>query len=140
MKRNILNTLAVFVLLLSLAGCATAGRQRAYLREVGSLGVDAAVYTRLKKSRDLSLGNIEHLVHKGVPDETIRFFLGRTDTVYSLKTGEIDLLRKADVSDGLIDYLLATSNQYECNYGYGYGHHSFGHGFHHYGHRSHRYY
>jgi len=139
MKWKTLTSIAVFALLLSPSGCAARQRRRALLQEIESGGVDAAVYARVKKTRKLDLGDIEHLVEKGVPDKTILFFLQRTDTVYSLKAHDIDRLRKSNVSDGLIDSLLATSSRFECSYGYGTGYPYYGHRSHHYGHRSHHF-
>ena len=137
MKWNVLTSIAVFALLLSLTGCAARQKRRAHLQEIESSDVDAAVYGRVKKARKLELGDIEHLVGKGVPDKTILFFLQRTHTTYSLNTRDIDRLRKANVSDDLIDFLLATSSQYEGLYGYGYGYPYYGHRSHYLGHGHH---
>jgi len=110
--------------------------------------VDTAVNAEIEKNQWLDLDDIEHLVEKDISDKTILSYLQQTRAFYSLKTQDIDRLRKSNVSDNLIDYLVSTPIRYgfQLRYSYPYFHgpQPYGHGFHHYGyafHRpSHRYY
>lgn len=141
-RRSILNSLSVFVLLVSATGCATRGKLRAGQQEIDSRNVDPAVHVKIEKNEQLDLGDIEHLVEKDVSDKTILSYLQQTRAIYSLKTQDIDRLRNANVSERLIDYLISTPTRYgfELRYSYPYFHGPlpYGHGFHPYGYGYHR--
>ena len=130
-------------MLLGVSGCASSAKRHAYLEGISSRGVDAAVAAKMKENKALDVRDIEHLVERSVPDETILAYLREKNTVYVLKVRDIDRLRKANASDRLIDFLLDTPNRYGAQRDYryrsayyysslyhGYGFYPFGYRFH----------
>lgn len=128
--RSLLFILAATLGLLS-SGCATAARRNTAL-VAAQYGTDVFVLDKLERGARLSFADLEELGRRGVPENAILAHLNRRDDAYRLTTTQVVRLREAGVSDGVIDYLLASRERrtYPA-YGYTYGYHdAFGH---HYG-------
>ena len=118
------------------SGCATAARRNTAL-VAAQYGTDVFVLDKLERGARLSFVDLEELGRRGVPENVILAHLNRRDDAYRLTTAQVVRLREAGVSDGVIDYLLASRERriYPA-YVYGYGRHdAFGHhyGFGHWG-------
>ncbi len=101
--------LAAIVGLLS-GGCATAARRNT-ATAAAQYGTDVGVLDKLERGARLSLADLGELGRRGVPDDVILAHLKRRDDVYRLTTGEVVQLREAGVTNGVIDYLLASPEQ-----------------------------
>jgi hypothetical protein len=113
MKLRLVDTLTLGLILFGLLGCATTGKRPALVEELQTPDVEPAVLTKVEKRQPLALADIEHLVARGVPDNSILTYLRQRRTVYRLKLADIDRLREAKVSDKLIEYLLGTPAEYQ---------------------------
>ena len=132
--RDCLLVLAAAIGVMS-SGCTTAARRNTAL-VAAQYGTDVFVLDKLQRGARLNLADLEELGRRGVPENVILAHLNRRDDAYRLTTTEVVRLREAGVSDGVIDYLLASRERrtYPAYiYGYGYHdafghHHGFGHG------------
>lgn len=142
-RKSILWLVLLFLLSLGLTGCMASKKRREVLHEIGSRDVKPAIYAKVEKKQHLDLDDIAQLVDGGVPDKIIILYLQQTYAVYSLKTQDIDRLRKANISESLIDYLLATPTEqyvehsYRYSYYRPYGPYYYGHGYRYHGHGHH---
>lgn len=110
-------------------GCATAARRNTAL-VAAQYGADVSVLDKLERGARLSFADLEELGRRGVPENAILAHLNRRDDAYRLTTTQVVRLREAGVSDGVIDYLLASRERrsYYPAYVYSYGYHdAFGH-------------
>lgn len=95
---------------LLIAGCATlTTHQRAVLQ---AHNVEPVVYNKMMRGEPLSLTDIVDLSHKAVPPGIIINYVDDTETVYRLKATDVVRLRKAGVSDDVINYMLSTARTY----------------------------
>ncbi len=111
-----LSRLIVLILPLFLAACGLSPQQKADYARVQSSGVSSAVYDKMVHGDDLSLYDIKALSRAGVGDGVILRYLRNQGTVYVLSSDDVTGLRKAGVSQSIVDFMLATPR----NYGYGY--------------------
>lgn len=114
--RTVLDTmknLRSFLLLLMcavLAGCANlTTHQRAVLQ---AHNVAPPVYNKMMLGEPLSLPDIIELAHRAVPPGLVIDYLDTTETVYRLQAADVARLRKAGVSDEVINYMLSTAREY----------------------------
>jgi len=123
------------------SGCVTAARRNTALA-AAQYGTETVVLDKLERGAPLTFADLEELGRRGVPDNVILAHLNRRDDAYRLTTTQVDRLREAGISDGVINYLLASRERrtYYPAYVYSYGYHdAFGHhwdgysGFGHYG-------
>ena len=98
--------------LLWLTGCVTTWKGPALGPEFRAHGVAPAIQAKVENLRPLDLGDIEHSVKQGVPDQTILDYLKQTGAVYSLKVEDIDRLRANHVSEHAVNFLLSTPSLY----------------------------
>ena len=91
---------------LAMAGCSTLtpGDRRMLL----SHEVSQALYRKMQHHEPLTLAEIVELTHRGVPGPFIVHYLRPTYFVYQLTPGDVSMLRKEGVEDGVIRYLAAT--------------------------------
>lgn len=92
------------------SGCATAARRNTALA-AAQYGTDVGVLDKLERGTRLGLVDLKELGRRGVPEDVILAHLKRRADVYRVTTGEVLQLREAGVTDGVIDYLLASRDQ-----------------------------
>jgi hypothetical protein len=91
-----------------LAGCATDAAYEARLADLDAHGVTGLVREKVADEAALSGREIATLSRQGVSDTTIVGHVRASGATYTLTTAGVTQLRKAGVSDAVIDYLLAT--------------------------------
>ena len=107
--KNLRSSLLLLAALL-LAGCAElTTHQRAVLQEHN---VAPSVYNKMMTGDPLSLPDIIELAHRDVPPGIVIDYLDRTEAVYRLQAADVARLRKAGVSDEVINYMLSTARTY----------------------------
>jgi hypothetical protein len=97
---------------LFLAACGLSDQQKADYASVQRSGVSSAVYDKMVHGDPLSLYDIKSLSRARVSDGVILRYLRDRQTVYSLSTSDVESLRKAGVSQSIIDYMLQTPRFY----------------------------
>ncbi len=117
--------IAVLLLPLLLAGCGLTEQQKADYARVQRSGVNAAVYDKMIHGDDLSLYDIEALSRANVNEGITLRYLRQQRTIYYLSALDVGALRKAGVSQSLVDYMLQTPRAYTNYYppigeGFGY--------------------
>ena len=116
--------LAVVLLPLLLAACGLTDQQKADYAQVQRSGVNSAVYDKMVHGDDLSLFDIKALTRADVSDAVILRYLRNQHTVYYLSAEDVGGLRKAGVSQSIVDYMLQTPREYTNYYpaiGLGFG-------------------
>jgi len=119
--------LAVLFLPLLLTACGLSAQQKADYARVQSSGVSSAIYDKMVHADDLSLYDIKALARAGVSDGIILRYLRDRETVYYLNSDDVASLRKAGVSQSIVDYMLQTPHMYGPDFypaigiGVGYG-------------------
>ncbi len=112
--------LVVFLAPLLLTACGLSPQQKADYASVQQSGVSSAVYDKMTHGDDLSLYDIKALTRARVSDGVILRYLRDRGTVYNLNSDDVASLRKAGVSQSIVDYILQTSRIYGGGY-YPYG-------------------
>ena len=82
--------------------------QKAAREEVEKSGVSPALVQKMLQGQTLSLSEIKELATKNVSETNTVKYLRSTAGIYTLTTKDIDDLRAASVSNGVVDYLLTT--------------------------------
>jgi hypothetical protein len=103
-----LSRLLVLFVPLLLASCDLSPQQKADYARVQTSGVTPAIYDKMVHGDDLSLYDIKSLSRAGVNDGIILRYLRDRGTVYYLNSEDVTSLRKAGVSQSIVDYMLAT--------------------------------
>jgi hypothetical protein len=117
-----LTRLFVVLVPLLLTACGLSEQQKADYASVQRSGVNSAVYDKMVHGDELSLYDIKSLARSGVNDGVILRYLRDHGTVYVLNTSDVVGLRKAGVSESIVDYMLQTPTLYEPDYyPYNYG-------------------
>ncbi|HEV3273044.1 MAG TPA: hypothetical protein VGZ93_12765 [Candidatus Methylacidiphilales bacterium] len=116
----------VVLVALFLTACGLSDQQKADYAKVQSSGVSSAVYDKMVHGDDLSLYDIKALSRAHVSDAIILRYMRDQHTIYYLDSDDVTSLRKAGVSQSIIDYMLQTPQGYGPGpspypYGYGYG-------------------
>ena len=106
MKLSRLLLLAVVPLLLT--ACGLSDSQRADYASVQRSGVSSAIYDKMIHGDALSLYDIKSLSRAGVSDAVILRYLRDRGTIYTLNSDDVSGLRKAGVSQSIVDYMLQT--------------------------------
>jgi hypothetical protein len=123
---KLLRLLVLWVPLL-LTACGLTEQQKADYARVQASGVSPAIYDKMVHGDDLSLYDIKSLSRAGVSDGITLRYLRDRGTVYELNSEDVASLRKAGVSQSLVDYMLQTPRMYGPDYypaigiGIGYG-------------------
>ena len=104
--------LLVLLLPLLLTACGLSDQQKADYARVQSSGVSSAVYDKMVHGDDLSLYDIKALTRAHVSDGVILRYLRDHETVYFLNSDDVAGLRKAGVSQSIVDYMLQTPHMY----------------------------
>jgi len=102
----------VLLLPLFLSACGLTDQQKADYAGVQRSGVNSAVYDKMMHGDQLSLFDIKALSRAGVSDGVILRYLRDHDSVYYLNSGDVTSLRKAGVSQSVVDYMLQTPQNY----------------------------
>ena len=97
---------------LLLAACGLSPEQKADYARVQASGVSSAIYDKMVHGDALSLYDIKALSRAHVSDGIILRYLRDQGTVYFLNSDDVASLRKAGVSQSIIDYMLQTSRGY----------------------------
>src|ERR1700735_3122518 len=97
---------------LLLTACGLSAEQQADYSAVQRSGVSSAVYDKMMHGDGLSLYDIKALTRAHVSDAVILRYLRDHGTVYYLNSGDVDGLRKAGVSQSIVDYMLQTPQMY----------------------------
>ena len=100
--------------------CGLSSQQKADYARVQASGVSSAVYDKMVHGDALSLYDIKELARAHVSDGVILRYLRDQGTVYYLNSDDVAGLRKAGVSQSIVDYMLQTPRMYGY-YGYPYG-------------------
>jgi hypothetical protein len=120
-----LSHLVILLVPVLLTGCGLSNQQKADYASVERSGVNSAVYDKMAHGDDLSLYDIKALSRSGVSDAVTLRYLRDHGTTYYLSSDDVTGLRKAGVSQSVVDYMLETprnNNPYLYpNYGIGYG-------------------
>jgi hypothetical protein len=111
----------VLLVPLFFTACGLSPQQKADYARVQTSGVSPAVYDKMVHDDALSLYDIKALARAHVSDGVILRYLRDHGTVYYLNTGDVEGLRKAGVSQSIIDYMLQTSRAYGPDFYPGYG-------------------
>jgi hypothetical protein len=104
--------LLVFLLPLALAACGPTAQQQADDLAVQRSGVSSATYDKMVHDDALSLSDIEDLSRADVNQGIILRYIRDHDTVYTLNSADVIHLRRAGVSQSVIDYMLRTAQNY----------------------------
>lgn len=118
--------LIVFVSLLFTA-CGLSDQQKADYARVQASRVSPAVYDKMMHGDNLSPSDIKALTAAHVSDGIILRYLRDHETVYFLNSADVTSLRKAGVSQSIVDYMLQTPHMYGPDFyptigvGFGYG-------------------
>jgi len=119
--------LFLLVPLLLLTACGLSDQQKADYASVQRSGVSPATYDKMLHGDSLGLVDIENLARARVNYGVILRYLRDQGTIYTLNARDVTDLRKAGVSDSVIDYMLQTAREYGSGpypygpYGYPYG-------------------
>lgn len=103
----------VLIVPLLLTACGLSDQEKADYRSVQVSGVSSAVYDKMVHNDDLSLYDIKALTRAKVSDGVILRYLRDRQTVYFLNSGDVEGLRKAGVSQSIVDYMLQTPRMYQ---------------------------
>ena len=113
------------VLPLVLTACGLSDQQKADYSSVQRSGVSSAIYDKMMHDDALSIYDIKALSRAHVSDAVVLRYMRDHGTVYYLSSSDIDSLRKAGVSQSVIDYMLQTGQnngpQFYPTIGIGYG-------------------
>ena len=101
--------LLAVLLPLALTACGLSSQQKADYDSVQRSGVSSAVYDKMVHGDLLSLGDIKSLARSGVNDAVILRYIRDHGTVYTLSSEDVTSLRKAGVSQSVVDYMLQTA-------------------------------
>ena len=104
--------LALLVIPLLLAACGPTAQQQADYAAVQRSGVAEATYDKMVHGDPLSLIDIENLSRARVNDGVTLRYLRNTGTIYTLNSADVINLRRAGVSQSVIDYMLQTAREY----------------------------
>jgi hypothetical protein len=104
--------LALLVVPLLLAACGPTAQQQADDAAVQRSGVAEATYDKMVHGDPLSLVDIESLSQSHVNDGVILRYLRNTGTIYTLNSADVINLRRAGVSQSVIDFMLQTAREY----------------------------
>jgi hypothetical protein len=112
---------------LLLTACGLSDQQKADYASVQRSGVNSAVYDKMVHGDNLSLYDIKALSRAGVSDAVTLRYLRNRGTTYYLNSEDVTSLRKAGVSQSVVDYMLQSPRGYGYGpYGYpGYGYDPF---------------
>jgi hypothetical protein len=102
-----------------LAACGLTDQQKADYARVQRSGVSPAVYDKMVHQDALSLWDLKALARAGVSDAIVLRYLRDQHTVYYLSSDDVTGLRKAGVSQSVVDYMLQSPRQYSSSYYYG---------------------
>ena len=115
----------VLLVPLFLSACGLTDQQKADYSRVERSGVNSAVYDKMVHGDPLSIYDIKALGHAGVSDGIILRYLRDQGTTYYLNSEDVSGLRKAGVSQSVVDYMLQTPQMYgpgpDISIGFGYG-------------------
>jgi hypothetical protein len=92
--------------------CGLSDQQKADYQAVQRSGVSPATYDKMLHGDALALVDIENLSRAHVNDGVILRYLRDQGTIYTLNSGDVARLKKAGVSDSIIDYMLQTARAY----------------------------
>jgi len=101
--------LLVVLLPLLLTACGLSDQQKADYDSVQRSGVSSAIYDKMVHGDALSLWDIKSLSHARVSDAVIIRYLRDHGTVYYLSSDDVSGLRRAGVSQSVVDYMLQTA-------------------------------
>ena len=104
--------LLVILLPLALTACGLSDQQKADYDSVQRAGVSSAIYDKMVHGDPLSLYDIKSLSRSGVSDAVIIRYIRDRGTVYTLSSDDVSSLRKAGVSQSVVDYMLQTARNY----------------------------
>jgi hypothetical protein len=111
---KLLRVLALLAPLL-LTACGLSDQQKADYASVAQSGVSSAIYDKMTHGDALSQSDIKSLTRARVSDGVILRYLRNAGTVYLLSSADVIELRKAGVSESIIDYMLSTPRIYSPN-------------------------
>ena len=115
-----LSRFLILLVPLFITACGLSPQQKADYSRVESSGVSPAVYDKMVHGDALSLYDIKALARAHVSDGVVLRYLRDQGTVYYLNSNDVAGLRKAGVSQSIVDYMLQTPGAYGY-YGYPYG-------------------
>jgi hypothetical protein len=104
--------LLLLLLPLALAACGPTPQQQADYLAVQRSGVSPATYDKMVHGDPLSISDIEDLSHADVNQGIILRYIRDQGTVYTLNSADVIHLRRAGVSQSVIDYMLETARDY----------------------------
>ena len=104
--------LLILLVPLFFTACGLSDQQKADYARVESSGVSPAIYDKMMHGDPLSLSDIKALSRAHVSDAIILRYLRDQGTVYSLNSSDVTSLRKAGVSQSIVDYMLQTPGYY----------------------------
>lgn len=108
---KLLRLFVIFVPLL-LTACGLSDQQKADYARVQESGVSSAIYDKMVHGDGLSLYDIKALSRANVSDGIILRYLRDQHTTYYLNSDDVAGLRKAGVSQSIVDYMLQTPQMY----------------------------
>jgi len=104
--------LLVLLVPLFFTACGLSDQQKADYSRVQSSGVSTAVYDKMVHGDALSLWDIKALSRAQVSDAIIIRYLRDQGTAYYLSADDVTGLRKAGVSQSIVDYMLQSARDY----------------------------
>jgi hypothetical protein len=103
-----LSRLLLLLAPLLLTACGLSEQQKADYASVQRSGASSAVYDKMVHGDPLSLYDIKALSRAGVSDAVTLRYLRDHGTTYYLNSDDVTGLRKAGVSQSIVDYMLQT--------------------------------
>lgn len=107
--------LALLVIPLFVTACGPTAQEQADYAAVQRSGVAEATYDKMVHGDSLSIVDIESLSQSHVNDGVILRYLRNTGTIYTLNSADVINLRRAGVSQSVIDYMLQSAREYYNN-------------------------
>ena len=104
--------LLVLLVPLFLAACGLSPQQQADYGSVQSSRVSPAIYDKMVNGDPLSVYDIKALARAHVSDAVVLRYIRDHGTVYYLTSDDVVSMRKAGVSQSVIDYMLQTPRMY----------------------------
>ena len=104
--------LLVLLVPLLFTACGLSDQQKVDYARVQASGVSSAIYDKMVHGDDLSLYDIKALSRAHVSDGVILRYLRDQHSVYYLNSDDVSGLRKAGVSQSIVDYMLQTPQGY----------------------------
>jgi len=116
MIERLLRLFALAAVSVGLVACASTPQVNPSLAAaISARGVDQGTYLKICNGQALEYSDIQNLVQKGVPSQTIVSYLESTRKVYDFTYAQLSSLKAAGASPQVLNYLSETQGFYGNN-------------------------